>query len=94
MHRAGHLYLDKIFFSVYGDFGNAWTGRFPRLNNFKKGAGAELRIQMNSYYLFPTSIFFNVSYGFDKIQRIVRNEKITYGKELRFYGGVLFGFDF
>ncbi len=92
--RAGHLYLDKIFFSVYGDFGNAWNGEFPALKEFKKGAGAELRIQMNSYYLFPTSIFFNASYGFDKIERVVRNEKITYGKEWRIYGGILFGFDF
>jgi Tol biopolymer transport system component len=92
--RAGHLYLDKIFFSVYGDFGNAWTGKFPRPKEFKKGAGAELRVQMNSYYLFPTSIFINASYGFDKFERIVRNEKITYGKEWRLYGGVLFGFDF
>ncbi len=91
--RAGHLYLDKIYFSVYGDLGNAWTGDFPSLNTFKKGAGAEVRIQMNSYYLFPTDIFFNAAYGFDKFNRIVNNETLTYGKEWRFYGGILFGFD-
>jgi len=92
--RAGHLYLDKIFFSVYGDIGNAWTGDFPDINTFKKGAGAELRIQLSSYYLFPTSIFLNAAYGFDKVERIVNNEVINYGKEWQFYGGVLFGFDF
>jgi Tol biopolymer transport system component len=92
--KAGHLYIDKIFFSVYGDLGNAWTGDFPKLKTFKKGAGAELRIQMNSYYLFPTSLFFNASYGFDKFERIVNNNPIKYGKEWRFYGGILFGFDF
>ncbi len=91
--RAGHLYLDKIYFSFYGDFGNAWTGDFPKLNTFKKGAGAELRIQMNSYYLFPTTIFLNTAYGFDKFERIVNNEPFTYGKEWQFYGGILFGFD-
>ena len=92
--KVGHLYFDKIFFSVYGDLGNAWDGKMPKLNKFKKGVGAELRIQMNSFYLFPTSIFFNASYGFDKFERSVRNETITYGKEWRFYGGILFGFDF
>jgi Tol biopolymer transport system component len=92
--RAGHIYIHKIFFSVYGDFGNAWTGDFPKLDTFKKGAGAEVRVQMNSYYLFPTSLFFNASYGFDKFERIVNNNPITYGKEWRFYGGLLFGFDF
>jgi Tol biopolymer transport system component len=27
--KIGHLYLDKVFFSVYGDIGNAWDGDFP-----------------------------------------------------------------
>jgi len=92
--KIGHLYLDKIFLSVYGDLGNAWTGNIPALDTFKKGAGAEVRIQMNSFYLFPTSVFFNAAYGFDKVDRLVRNETVTYGKEWRFYGGILFGFDF
>ncbi len=91
--RAGHLYLDKIFFSVYGDLGNAWNGSAPGLKSFKKGAGAEIRLQLNSFYLFPTSVFFNASYGFDKFTRLVNDEPITYGKEWRFYGGILFGFD-
>jgi Tol biopolymer transport system component len=91
--RLGQLYLDKVFFSVYGDIGNAWTGSFPSLNEFKKGVGAEIRIALTSFYLFPTSIFVNGSYGFDKVQREVRDEIINYGKEWRFYAGVLFGFD-
>jgi hypothetical protein len=48
---------------------------------------------MNSYYLFPTAIFFNASYGFDTFSRTVEREVITYGKEWRLYGGILFGFD-
>ncbi len=91
--KFGHLYLDKIFFSVYTDFGNAWTGNMPSFNEFKKGAGAEMRFQLNSYYLFPTSIFINASYGFDKFERTAREQTVSYGKEWRYYGGVLFGFD-
>ncbi|NWF90464.1 MAG: PD40 domain-containing protein [Ignavibacteriaceae bacterium] len=92
--RIGHLYVDKVFLSFYGDLGNAWNGNIPSIETFKKGVGAEIRIQLNSFYLFPTSIFFNGSYGFDEFERKVRDEMVTYGKEWRFYGGILFGFDF
>ncbi len=90
--RFGHIYLDKIYLSVYGDIGNAWTGSMPSIKDFKKGAGAEIRIKMNSFYIFPTSVFFNASYSFDKISRVIRGENISYGKEFQFYGGILFDF--
>jgi Tol biopolymer transport system component len=92
--RMGHLYLDKVYLSVYGDIGNAWTGNFPSLNEFKKGAGAEIRVKMNSFYIFPTSIFINASYSFDKVSRLIRGENVTYGKEFQLYGGILFDFSF
>jgi len=91
--KFGHLYLDKIFLSFHGDIGNAWTGDIPSFDTFKKGAGAELRFQLNSYYLFPTSVFFNASYGFDTFERNIRGESVKYGKEWRFYAGVLFDFE-
>ncbi len=92
--RLGHLYIDKIFMSVYGDYGNAWNGSDVDFGDFKKGAGAEIRVKMNSFYLFPTSIFFNAAYSFDEFTRTVRDETVTYGKEWRFYGGILFDFSF
>jgi hypothetical protein len=92
--RIGHIYLDKIFFSVYGDFGNAWNGKIPSLNKFKKGVGAEIRVKMISFYLFPTSLFFNAAYSLDKVTREIRDEIVNYGREWRFYGGILFDFSF
>lgn len=92
--RIGYLYVDKMFVSVYGDIGNAWNGKIPAGKSFKKGAGAELRIALNSFYLFPTSIFFNANYGFDKFKKDVDKQTVRYGGEWRFYGGILFGFDF
>ena len=91
--RIGHLYLDKIFLSLNADFGNAWNGALSSVKDFKKGIGAEMRIQLNSYYLFPTSIFLNASYGLDEFTRVVNNETIKYGKEWNFYAGVLFDFE-
>jgi len=92
--RLGHFYIDKVFFSVYGDIGSAWTGDIPKLNQFKKGAGAELRMGLTSFYMFPTSVFLNAAYGFDQFERKARDKVVTYGKEWRLYAGVLFGFDF
>ena len=48
-------------FYFHFDYGNAWTGEIPGFDEFKKGAGAEIRLHMNSYYLFPTALFFNAS---------------------------------
>lgn len=90
--KIAHLYVDKIFFSVNADIGNAWDGKIPSLSEFKKGVGAELRIQMSSYYLFPTSLFFHAAYSFDKFNRVINNQTVTYGKEWNFYGGILFDF--
>ncbi|MEW5843751.1 MAG: biopolymer transporter Tol [Bacteroidota bacterium] len=92
--RIGQIYLDKVYFSVYGDLGNAWNGNMPSISNFKKGVGAEVRIKMNSFYLFPTSVFFNAAYSFDKFSRKILGETVTYGKEWNFYGGILFDFSF
>ena len=94
--RCAQLYFDKLYASVYADAGNAWTGYAPRLDDFKKDAGIELRLESFSYYAYPTRIFFNAAYGFDKFDRTVRgrDQIVTYGKEWRFYFGILFGFDF
>jgi Tol biopolymer transport system component len=90
--KFGNIYLDKIFMSVYGDVGNAWNDKFDS-SQLKKGAGSEIRIQMNSFYIFPTDLFFDAAYGFDKFSTNVRGTNVTYGHEWRFYGGLLFGFD-
>ncbi len=92
--RIGQIYVDKAFLSFYGDIGNAWTGKTPALDQFKKGIGAEIRVMMNSFYIFPTAVFFSAAYGFDKFTKVINDTDITYGKEWLFYGGIAFGFDY
>jgi hypothetical protein len=65
----------------------------PKANDFKKGVGAELRFALTSFYMFPTSVFIDACYGFDSFNKIVRDETVTYGKEIRLYAGVLFDFN-
>ncbi len=90
----GQIYIDNIYFSVFGDIGNAWNGNFPSVKDFKKGAGAEIRIKMNSFYIFPTSLFFSTAYSFDGYTKVIRGETVSYGKRFEFYGGILFDFSF
>lgn len=92
--KVGHLYVDKLYLVLSGDAANAWSGPASNFNNVKKAVNAELRMSMTSFYLFPTAVFLSASYGLDGFKRIVRGQEINYGKELRIYGGVLFGFDF
>lgn len=97
--RFMQLYFDKLYFSVYGDIGNAWYGKDTKLKDFKKDIGLELRLLTYSYYVYPTAFAFNAAYGLDRFSRIFQTtagepKEITYGKEWRFYFTVLFGFDF
>lgn len=93
------FYFDKLYFSVYGDIGNAWNGKSTKFKDFKKDIGFELRLLTYSYYVYPTAFSFNATYGLDKFSRIFPNttgeqKEVTYGKEWQFYFTMLFGFDF
>src|SRR5207249_848476 len=94
--RFLQLYFDKLYASVFTDIGDAWTGKVPRLQQFKADAGVELRLESFSFYSYPTRWFLSAAYGFDRFDRFIpfRNQTVTYGREWRFYFGVLFGFDF
>lgn len=92
--RFLQFYFDKFYASVYGDFGNAWSSIKPKLKDFKSDAGIEFRLESFSWYSYPTRIFFNASYGLNEFVKDVRGVPVRYGKEWRFYFGVLFGFDF
>ena len=88
------FYLSDVYLSAYGDVGNAWDGT-PIGTRFKKDAGAELRFSGFSFYSFPTALFFDAAYSFDRFSEQVPQFKTyaTYGKEWRFYFGLTFSFD-
>lgn len=83
-----HLYFDKLYFGIFADYGNAFNGDRIELSDFKRAVGTQVRLEMYSFYGFPTKVFFDAAYGLDR----VRNRGIRYGKDWRFYFGVAFGF--
>jgi Tol biopolymer transport system component len=91
--RLLQVQFERLYGSVFFDYGDAWTGSFPGIDNLKKGAGAELRLETFSFYAYPTRIFFSAAYGFDRFTKTFRDEPVSYGKQWNFYFGILFGFD-
>ncbi|MBX7151358.1 hypothetical protein K1X84_06945 [bacterium] len=105
----GFLYLDKIFGAFYFGYGNAWSNKtsFDQFNHFKKDIGGEIRIEFNSFYVYPTRVTFSAAYGLDKFisngpiitkqdintgNLIKQNQTVLNGKEWRYYLTILFGF--
>ncbi len=92
--RLFHLYFDKLYAGVFCDYGNAFDEDKINFADFKRTAGLELRLDLFSFYNFPTRIFVNAAYGLDNYTKIEKFNQLelTYGKEWRYYVGVLFGF--
>jgi Tol biopolymer transport system component len=91
--RLFQFYFTKLYGSVFGDVGAAWKGDAPPLKEWKTDAGFELRLESFSFYVYPTRIFFSGAYGFDRFDQTINSVNVAYGREWRFYFGVLFGFE-
>ncbi|RPI01790.1 MAG: biopolymer transporter Tol, partial [Ignavibacteriae bacterium] len=94
--RILQIYFSKLYGSVFYDIGNAWPRESASDNFWKQDVGFELRLETFSFYSYPTRIFFSGAYGLDTFSRNVNDiniHTVTYGREWRFYLGVLFGFE-
>jgi len=91
--RILQFYFTKLYGSVFADLGNAWNGPTPSIKSWRRDAGFELRLESFSFYSYPTRIFVSGAYGFDQFTRRVTDVDVVYGREWRFYLGVLFGFE-
>jgi Tol biopolymer transport system component len=84
--------LDKMYLSVYGDVGDAWTGEFDS-GDLKTDAGAALKVQFYSFTTFPSALTLDAAYGFDEFEVVEDDQVNRYGKEWRFYFTLLFNFN-
>ena len=83
--------VNRLYANVFADVGDAWVGDYKD-RDVKKDVGAGLRMQLHSFYSYPTAISFDVAYGLDKFDVVEDDVTTTYGKELRYYLTVLFDF--
>ncbi|MFZ1730229.1 MAG: BamA/TamA family outer membrane protein [Bacteroidota bacterium] len=92
--RLGHIFFDKLYGGFFFDIGDAVMApdQFT-VGGLKKDVGFELRLESFSFSMYPTRVFFTGAYGLDEFTRTFQIADVTYGKEWRWYFGVLFGFD-
>lgn len=94
--QIGPIYLDKAFMRLYADGARVQ----PESQALRKDVGAELRLMMGSYYLLPTALFASATYGADSFEIqlddafLTSRPSVSYGKQVQWHFGVLFGFDF
>jgi hypothetical protein len=89
--------VNRIYAGVFADVGNAWGGADSIIQRsdagIKTDAGVGLRLQMHSFYSYPTAVSFDVAYGFNRFEiREQFRTPTSYGKEFRYYLTVLFDF--
>jgi len=99
--QEGRFTLDKIYSRFFVEAGNGWKGPLDIGNNIKTGIGAELRVSLNTNYLFPSKFFISGAYGFNKFNVHLPaefltnsgNNTVSYGRQVLFNFGLLFSFD-
>lgn len=99
--QLAFAYVDKIYGRVYADAAAAWSGAFPGFGEFRRDVGAELRVALGSFYLFPSALFLSATYGFDEFDVDLNEGFVTpdgstsvqYGKNVQWHFGLLFDFD-
>ncbi|MCH8567287.1 MAG: hypothetical protein LAT67_03445 [Balneolales bacterium] len=99
--QSGRFTLDKVFARFFAETGNGWGGPLDIGDNLKTGIGAELRIAVNSYYLFPSRFFISGAYGLNQFNLRIpdgfvsadQRENVTFGGEVLINFGLLFDFE-
>lgn len=68
--RVGPLYADKLYAAVFADVGRAWDADAVdfKSTGFKRDVGAQLRLDLVSYYSFPLGLGVDAAYGLDEVE--------------------------
>jgi Tol biopolymer transport system component len=92
--RIGHLLFDKLYGGIFYDAGDAVAEQTQfTAKGVKQDVGFEIRLETYSFSMYPTRIFFSGAYGLSDFTRTFNLRQVQYGREWRWYVGVLFGFD-
>jgi hypothetical protein len=89
--QKANIYLHHVYGSLFADYGDAWDGSLE-VDDFKADVGANLRLFLTSFYVYPTALEFSAAYGLDKFTLVEGDYRGTYGEEWRFYLSLLFEF--
>jgi Tol biopolymer transport system component len=93
-----HLHLRDVYGAVFYEAANAWTEEGFKTTGYKKSIGYEVRLNLGSYYIFPTAISVVSAYSLDPVQFVDPGVgdlpvTITQDRGWSYYVSVGFGFD-
>jgi Tol biopolymer transport system component len=98
--QFGRFTVNSIWIRGFLETGNGWGGPLGISSSPKTGAGAELRVSTNSYYLFPSKFFVSTAYGFNRFSLQLPSGfvgtdggHVQYGRSALVYFGLLFDFE-
>lgn len=86
--RLLFIQLDNLYGSLYGQAGNAFDTDRLKEFSWRRTAGFQLRSELFGFYGYPVKLFADAAYGLDGFSHAGQD----YGKEWRFYFGLLFDF--
>lgn len=87
-----HVTTNKLYLSTFFEYGNAFDEDKVDFDKFKRVVGGGLRMQLFSFYGFPTAFQFDAAYGLDPTSVKYDNIEYKYGNEWRYYFTLLFDF--
>lgn len=87
-----HLTSNKLYLSAFYEYGNAFNEDKVDFKQFKSVVGGGMRLQLFSFYGFPTALAVDAAYGLDDVSVKYENQSYNYGKEMRYYFTLLFDF--
>jgi len=85
-----HVTTNKLYLSSFFEIGNAFDEDRLDVSKFRRSVGGGFRLQLFSFYGFPTAFAFDAAYSLDDHLNI--ESKTRYGKEWRYYFTLLFDF--
>jgi len=62
------LTLKDIYGGIFFEAANAWPNAKVGVNDFKRSVGGELRLNMGSFYAYPTTVMFSAAYALDSAE--------------------------
>lgn len=107
--KLAHITVRDLYLGLHAQVGDAWSADPAKVDvqqltewmnheyeqvNLKRDLGLDLRLNLNSYYAFPTAVEFGAYYGLDEVNVTTADElEYRYGGEWRYYWSILFGFE-
>ena len=85
-----HLTTNKLYLSSFFEIGNAFDEDKVDFAQFRRSVGGGMRLQLFSFYGFPTALAVDAAYSLDP--HLNANSGQLYGHEWRYYFTLLFDF--